>query len=153
MGAPSEPSASLYDTDFVGWARQQAEALRARRVDRLDYDNLIEEVESMGKQQQAELVNRLAVLLAHLLKWRYQVAQRGMHGRSWRLTVKEQRRQVARLIAKNPSLRPFVPEAMSQAYGDAVLIAARESNIAEDQLPADCPWSFEEAAEGDSMPD
>ena len=91
MGAVKEPTASLYEADFAAWAQQQADALRERRFDGLDYDNLIEEIESMGRQQRSELVNRLAVLLAHLLKWQLRPEARPAHGRSWRLTIKEQR--------------------------------------------------------------
>lgn len=152
MGAVKESVTSLYDTDFVGWTQVQAEALRARRLDRLDVDNLIEEIESMGKQQQAELTNRLAVLLAHLLKWQHQPDERPLHGRSWQLTVKEQRLQIARHMRKNPSLKPFVPEAMDDAYREAAVIAARESALPESAFPARCPYSFDQATAFDWMP-
>lgn len=153
MGAVKEPVATLYDTDFAAWAQQQADALRARQLDRLDYDNLIEEIESMGKQQQAELVSRLAVLLAHLLKWQHQSATRSVHGRSWQLTVKEQRRQVERHVRRNPSLQSYVVEAMSEGYGDALVIAARDSDLSEDEFPRTCPWRFDQLMTIDWMPE
>ena len=152
MGAVKEPVSSLYEDDFIGWTQQQAEALRARRPDRLDYANLIEEIESMGKQQQAELTNRLAVLLAHLLKWQQQPALRSRHGRSWQLTVKEQRLQLARHMRKNPSLQPFIPEAMRDAYSETVVSAARETGLPESAFPQPCPYAFEQVAGLDWMP-
>jgi hypothetical protein len=152
MGAVDRPIGTLYDDDFMGWTHQQAEALRTRRLDRLDYDNLIEEIESMGKQQQAELTNRLAVLLAHLLKWQYQPEARDLHGRSWQLTIKEQRLQLARHMRKNPSLTPYVPEAMDDAYREAVVSAARETGLSESAFPAACPYTFDEVAALDWMP-
>jgi Domain of unknown function DUF29 len=153
MGAVKEPVKSLYETDFLGWTQQQAEALRERRLDRLDVDNLIEEIESMGRQQQAELTNRLAVLLAHLLKWQHQPELRLLHGRSWNLMVVEQRKQIAILIRKNPSLKSYLGEAMADGYDIGRVQAARESGIAEDSFPAACPYAFEQVMTENWMPE
>lgn len=152
VGALRDTVSNLYDTDFVAWTKQQADALRERRLGSVDCDNLIQELESMGKQQVAELTNRLAVLLAHLLKWQRQPDERGAHGRSWRLTVKEQRLQIARLMRKNPSLQAHVQEAINDAYAEAVVIAARETGLDEDAYPASCPYAFEQATTADWMP-
>lgn len=152
MGAVKESVAKLYDTDFYAWTQQQADVLRRRDLRALDVDNVIEEIESMGKQQQAELTNRLAQLLAHLLKWEAQPAARPTQGRSWRLTIAEQRRQIDRLMRKNPSLKPYVPEAMADAWGDARLIAAREAGIAEESLPDNCPFTWDEATDAGWLP-
>ena len=152
MGSMKEPVSSLYDSDFLGWTHQQVAALRAREPERLDYENLIEEIESMGKQLQAELVNRLAVLLAHLLKWQFQPAVRDRHGRSWQLSAKEQRLQIAKLVHNNPSLAPFIADAMAGGYEIAVLRAARESGFDEHSFPPANPYVFEQAMQPDWMP-
>jgi pyridoxine/pyridoxamine 5'-phosphate oxidase len=62
----------LYDTDIVAWASEQAQLLRGRQCLALDIENLAEEIEDVGKSVQRELSSRVAVLLAHLLKWKYQ---------------------------------------------------------------------------------
>jgi hypothetical protein len=49
---------------------------------------MAEEIEDVGKSEQRELENRMAILLAHLLKWQYQPARRGA---SWQKTIKVQR--------------------------------------------------------------
>jgi len=61
-------SKTLYETDFYGWTIEQASFLRDRAWDGLDISNLVEEIESLGRQEQRELLNRLGVLLGHLLK-------------------------------------------------------------------------------------
>ena len=65
-------SSTLYDEDFFAWAKQQAEALRAASRAgsnlKLDWENLAEEIESLGRSQRHELRSRLGVVLAHLLK-------------------------------------------------------------------------------------
>jgi hypothetical protein len=107
----------------------------------LDWPNIAEEIESMGRAEQDQLINRLAILLSHLLKWRFQPDRRG---NSWRLTMLEQRRRARRIIARNPSLRPRLDDVLAEAYGDAVLIAERETELPGETFPPDCPWTFEE---------
>jgi tRNA A37 N6-isopentenylltransferase MiaA len=84
MGALKEPVLNLYETDFAAWALAQAKALERKEWGALDVANLVEELESMGKQQRAELVNRLKVLRMHLAKRQYQPTQRARRGNSWR---------------------------------------------------------------------
>jgi hypothetical protein len=132
---------SLYDTDFYAWANTQAELLRSGRLAAADVEHIAEEIESMGRSEKRELLNRLALLLMHLLKWQVQPMLRG---NSWRATIKVQRREIARHLADNPSLTARLPEVLTDAYGDAVLLAARESGLAETAFPAVIPWTFGE---------
>ena len=96
----------------------------------------------MGRAEKRELVSRLTILLVHLLKWTYQP---NLRGRSWRLTIKEQRKKVLNHLADNPSLRSKTGEAMAAAYDLAILRAARQTAMDEGDFPAACPWTFEEA--------
>ena len=66
-----------YDQDVVSWSIEQARLLRAGRFDLLDIQHIAEEIEDVGKSEQRELANRMAILLAHLLKWQYQPDRRG----------------------------------------------------------------------------
>jgi hypothetical protein len=132
---------SLYDTDFYAWANSQAALLRSGRLAAADIEHIAEEIESMGRSEKRELLNRLALLLMHLLKWQVQPMLRG---NSWRATIKVQRREIARHLADNPSLMARLPEVLADAYGDAVLLAARESGLAESAFPASSPWTFGE---------
>lgn len=63
---------TTYQTDFYSWTQQQASLLKARQLSELDFYNLIEEIETMGRSEKHALESRLAVLLPHLLKWKYQ---------------------------------------------------------------------------------
>ncbi len=142
--------ATLYDSDFYAWTNQQAALLRAGELDSADIERIAEEIESMGRSEKRELFSRLAILLMHLLKWRFQPTLRG---NSWRATIKVQRRDLLRLLADNPSLKSQLPEMIADAYGDAILMAARETGLAETAFPADCPWGFEETIRADFWPD
>lgn len=146
-------STTLYDQDYYTWSMRTAQLIRQGRFDEIDVDHLAEEVEDMGKSTQRELVSRLIVLLAHLLKWQYEPDQRAWHGRSWRLTVQEQRRRLAILLRKNPGLKPLVSESVEEAYGTALLVAARETDRDETAFPEVCPFAFEDALDNDFWPD
>lgn len=141
---------SLYDKDFYAWANEQAAFLRSGQLSAADIEHIAEEIESMGKTEKRELVSRLAVLLMHLLKWQFQPVGQCT---SWRLTIKEQRREVTDHMADNPSLKAKLPETIAAAYARAQLSAARETNLPEATFPPECPWSFEQIMDADFWPD
>ena len=132
---------TLYDQDFYAWTQCQMELLQARRWDELDIANLIEELDSLGKQQRQELRNRLGVLLGHLLKWHYQPEGRS---KSWRATIREQRREIQRHLKENPSLKPYLAEAIEIGYENGLDLLDRETLLDRDQLPQVCPFSLAE---------
>jgi hypothetical protein len=141
---------TLYEQDFHAWTMRQAELLRTRRLDCADLDNIAEEIEDMGRRERSELTNRLVVLLTHLLKWR---CQPGHRGNSWRLTIKEQRRALARHLRDNPSLKSYLDQAMTDAYGDARLKAEAETGFAAATFPEACPFTFEQAIDDGFWPE
>ena len=139
----------LHDLDFYAWTQQQVDLLKSGNLVDVDVKSLIEEIESMGASERRELINQLAVLLAHLLKWHYQPSFRG---RSWQLTIKVQRRQLQRFLKDNPSLHARLEEFIADAYVDSVLLAARETGLEESDFPAQCPYAQEELLNSDFYP-
>jgi hypothetical protein len=137
-------TATLYDQDFFAWTQHQAELLRSGQLAELDIDNLVEEIESLGRQERQELRNRLGVLLGHLLKWHYQPAART---KSWAATIQEQRRRVQRHLAENPSLKPYLAEAIAIGYEDGLDLVNRETLLDPEQLPQACPFSMSDIFE------
>ena len=88
----------LYDTDFVAWTDQQADALRrfaaGERVnDLVDWTNIIEEIESLGRSQEQELANRVSTILDHLM--RLQASPATDPRRGWRSTIVRTRAEIA----------------------------------------------------------
>jgi hypothetical protein len=132
--------APLYDQDFYAWTQEQAVLLRAKKWRELDYGNLAEELEALGKWDRRELEHRLEVLVMHLLKWRYQPERRD-RSRGWRSTIREQRRRLARLLQDSPSLRSEVPALMDDGYPHARGKALDETSLAPETLPSTCPWT------------
>jgi hypothetical protein len=150
-------NAELYEQDFYAWTQEQAALLEARQFEALDIPNLVEEITSLGKSEQRELVHRLEPLLEHLVKLTIATArlphdlQRA--GRLWRMTVKTQRVKVAQVLRDNPSLRPTVPQAIADAYAVARLEAAAALEIDEDTVPETCPWTPKQVLDEDFWPD
>ena len=132
---------SLYETDFYAWTQQQAKLLKHREWSQLDLPNLIEEIESLGKQQRAELRNRLSILIGHLLKWEYQVSKRS---RSWVNTICIQRIDILELLKENLSLKPYLQEALQTAYVKGMLLASTETNLPRKTFPENCPYGLED---------
>ena len=140
----------LHDLDFHQWAQQQANLLKARHFAELDTDHLIEELESMSASERRELTNRMAVLLAHLLKWQYQSDRRTA---SWQATIKVQRIDVEMVLCESPSLRPRLPEFVDRAYPKAVLLAVKETGLREEDFPAGPPFGAAEILNPDFWPE
>jgi hypothetical protein len=143
-------SNTLYDQDFFAWANEQARLLRAGKLSEADIGHIAEEIESMGRSEKRELVNRLSVLLMHLLKWRFQPSARGT---SWRLTIEEQRDRLADHLLDNPSLKATLDASIASGYKLAILGAARETGLDRAVFPVTCPWSFEQFMDADVWPD
>ena len=141
---------SLYETDFYAWTQKQAHLLKSKTWEQLDTVNLIEEIESLGRQEQRELRNRLEVLLAHLLKWQSQPEYRG---KSWLATIREQRGRVNKVLQENPSLKPYLPEAITEAYERAIDFAVRETDLDYETFPVDCPYTLEQTLDSKLLPE
>lgn len=145
-------SGSLYERDIVAWSEQQASLLRAGRLAELDIANIAEEIEDVGKSERRELANRMAVLLAHLLKWQRQPQGRG---KSWEATIRHQRERILRRLARTLSLKTSLadPDWWLDAWGDACLSVAKETGIGFDALPSDCPWTADQILDADFWPE
>jgi hypothetical protein len=139
-----------YQQDFYAWAIGQAALLRAGRWDAADVVNIAEEIESMGRGEKRELVNRLTILLMHLLKWHFQP---GFRSASWSSSIREQRIRLRSHLRDNRSLKGKLEESYAEAYELAVIAAARETGLPETVFPTAEPYSFERAADPDFWPD
>ena len=123
----SESPAQLYKEDFVRWTEQQSRALReAARLGTnapLDWENLAEEVDSLGRSVRHELRSRIAVVIEHLLKLQHSPATRPRRG--WMETIDRERSDIDRLLEESPSLRGDVARMIVEEGPRAVRLTAR----------------------------
>lgn len=132
---------NLYETDFYAWTLEQSKLLKEGDFKHLDITNLVEEIDSLGKQQRQELRNRLGVLIGHLLKWDYQPEKRS---KSWRVTMQIQRREIKELLEENPSLKPYLPEAIAKGYKAGLDLVVLETPLDYPDLPEHCIYTAEQ---------
>ncbi len=137
-----------HETDFYGWTQHTAELLREQRLSELDLENVLEEIEALGRSEKHELINRLSVLLSHLLKWQF---QKTMQGHSWRYTIREQRKQIKIELENNPSLKPFMSAAIQDAYEIAIVKAEKDTGL-ENIFPESCPYTPAEILDDEFLP-
>jgi hypothetical protein len=138
-----------YESDFYAWANERAALLRAGKLSSTDIENIAEEIESMGRGEKRELVNRLDALLLHLLKWQFRP---GLRSQNWRASIRERRIRLATHLRDNPSLKSKLDEAMGEAYQLAVIEAGRETGLPESAFPAVFPYEFDQAMDADFWP-
>ena len=140
-----------YDKDVLLWSQEQAALLRAGRFSQLDLEHLADEIEDVGKSEKRELASRMAVLLAHLLKWQHQPERRG---RSWQTTIKVQRERIADALEETPSLKSVLrePKWQKAAWDDAKDLALRETGLDVD-FGETCPWSQDRVLSSGWTPD
>lgn len=139
-----------YEKDIIAWSNEQVRLIREGRLSELDLANIAEEIADVGKSEKRELVSRMAVLFAHLMKWQYQPEFRGA---SWARTIKEQRNGIQRALKKTPSLKSDLSDAdwVAGAWSDAVALAASETKL--DNFPESCPWAIEDVLKEGWLPE
>lgn len=139
-----------YDQDFYAWTIDSAKLIRAGKFSEIDIEHLAEEIESMGKSEKRELIHRLAVLIAHLLKWQFQPGRRS---NSWKYTIKEQRLRLLDLLEESPSLKNDLKIKLKSIYEQALAISLRDTGLDEKNLPTACPFSIKQTLDLNFLPE
>lgn len=150
--------ATLYDTDFYGWTQQQAAKLRRLLVERsnldLDIENILEEIDSLGRSDHRQLVSRFEEIAIHLLKLHYSTLLDCE--RLWKNSVRGQRKHLAKLLRQSPSLRPRLADALEEGYADALRHFSDEKLIEltmPEHLPGSSPFGVDECLADEWWPE
>jgi predicted DNA-binding ribbon-helix-helix protein len=141
--------ANLYEQDYYSWLKQTALSLRKRAFDQLDMENLIEEIEDMGRNEKRAFESNLRVVLLHLLKWKYQPQQRSG---SWRGSIAEHRIRIRKALQDSPSLKNYLSEAFAETYQDAIRIASQETGLEPETFPTSCEWALQQVLDEAWLP-
>ncbi|HLL30858.1 MAG TPA: DUF29 domain-containing protein [Allosphingosinicella sp.] len=130
-----------YEADYAAWLDHQVALLKADRWSEVDKDNLIDEVESLGRSEFRGFVRAFEIVIAHMLKWDFQPERRS---NSWIASIVEHRERIEQELEDSPSYRARTGEALRRAWRPARALAANEINLPLKQLPAELPYSFED---------
>jgi Domain of unknown function DUF29 len=142
-------SQTLYETDYLQWIETTAEKLRSQDYATVDWENLIEEIEDMGRSERRRLESNLIVVLLHLLKWQYQPESRSG---SWEASIIEHRRRIKKAMGESPSLKPYLDRILAESYTEAVKQAKAETGLPRETFPLDCPYELMAALDDEFLP-
>ena len=140
----------LYNRDYLQWIETTANQLKNRDFEHLDLENLIEEIETLGRSERRELESLLAVLLVHLLKYKYQPSKRST---SWLFTIREQRLRISKSFKDSPSLKNHYHKKFTETYSDARALTADETGLAIMTFPQLCPFNFDFVLNSEWLPE
>ncbi|MBR8827151.1 MAG: DUF29 domain-containing protein [Gomphosphaeria aponina SAG 52.96 = DSM 107014] len=146
---------TLYEQDFGLWLEQTINKIRAREFELVDWENLLEELEDLGKSEKRALVSNLVVLIAHLLKLQVQQDAPESMKKGWRDSVVEHRERVLIDLHKIPSLKSYLSEAIQEAYPSARKVAIKQGQgkaVGKPyvfEYPETCPFRIEEVLDED----
>ena len=136
---PTDHDVTRYEDDVYTWVQEQIALLRSGRLVDVDAINVAEELSDLGNEIRHRLESAITILTMHLLKWDYQPKLRSS---SWMATVNEQRRQIARLLKRNPGLKGLLDESVAEAYADGRDRAVKETGLPYETFPETCPYTF-----------
>jgi hypothetical protein len=140
----------LYETDYLKWIETTVGKLRVQDYSNIDWDNLIEEIEDMGRSERRSLESNLIVVLTHLLKWQYQSQFRSG---SWKGSIVKHRRRIREALKDSPSLKPYLEKVFAECYSDAVEQASAEIGLSVETFPQICPYTVVEVLDSNFLAD
>lgn len=130
----------LYDRDFYAWTQATIDLIKQQKFEVVDWENLTEELETLGRREKRAVKSYLVVLLLHLLKWQYQPEYRS---RSWEISIRNCRRELQKLLQDNPSLAgDFLTESLDEVFREAREKASEETTIFLENFPLNCPYAL-----------
>jgi len=142
--------AAAYETDYCAWTQDQARQLRGLKPAGLDWENLAEEVESLGRSDKRALGSALKIVLEHLIKWQFQPGKRST---SWSDSIDEHRDRMLRILEDSPSLAGLPEEILEREYRRARRKALRDASLASPHVPAGCPFTADQVLDPDFWPE
>jgi hypothetical protein len=141
---------TVYEKDYLLWLELTAEKLCTGKLEDLDIENLLEEIEAMARKEKVALESNLEVLLMHLLKYQYQVNERTS---SWRYTIDEHRSRIIKALKVSPSLKPYLKQVFDDCYQEGRRKASIETGLNISTFPIQSPFSQEETLNPDFLPE
>lgn len=150
MSLIPKTTANLYEIDFVAWTEQTVQLIRGGQFGQVDWEAVIEEIESLGRSDRRELKSRLEVLLQHLLKWQY---QSNLRSGSWRNTLDEQRHRIEDLLQESPSLKSYPESVLAECYRRGRSFASNETELHLATFPAECPYTITQILDTEFFPE
>lgn len=134
---------SLYEQDYVAWLDLTLTQLKQQNLSSLDWKNLIEEIESLGREQRHKVESYLLRLLIHLLLYQYWETERTWSGKGWEKEIDNFRLELD-LLLESQVLHNHLVSILEKDYAKARKLATQKSNLSSVTFPESCPYSLEQ---------
>ena len=144
---------NLYDRDYQLWLENTINQLRQGDFQGVDWQNLLEELADLGKNNRRALKSLLTRLLEHLLKLTYWQSQRDYNQAGWKKEIRNFRLQIADLLADSPSLKSYLREILAKCYLDARNLLIDETKLDASIFPGEVLANLEEILDENWLPD
>ena len=132
---------NLYESDEHLWLEETIKLLKENRLNDLDIEHLIEELESLGKRDKNRVSSFLEQIIRHLLLLQYWEAEKDRNRIHWRAEIQSFRTQLRKYLTTN--LQNYLIEELDNIYDDALKYVQEKTGFTID-FPEQCPYSFEE---------
>ena len=139
----------LYEQDYFLWLEKTTELLKAGNLSQLDWENLIEEIENLGRSEKRAVVSFLKQLVKHLLLYSYWQEEREWSGRGWLEEISNFRFELSQYL-DSQTLRNYAEQELANLYPRARKEAMLKSAIKD--FPVDCPYSLEQILDDEFIP-
>ncbi|MFM6040405.1 MAG: DUF29 domain-containing protein [Sphaerospermopsis kisseleviana] len=126
---------TLYDQDYYLWIKTTINQLRTGQFSAVDLENLLEELETMGRSQKRTIKSLLIKLLVHLLQLKYWEQEREQNQGHWKGEIRTFRIQIKDEIKDSPSLKPYILEIFDECYQEARKEVSDRSQLPLDTFP------------------
>jgi hypothetical protein len=143
---------SLYDADYQLWLDQTVVQLRSHSFSSLDLENLIEEMESLGRSEKHAVSSYLRRLCEHLLKVKYWETERDNCLRGWKLELRNFRLEIQAYLEASPSLKSFLEGNFAKQYKNGRKLFLEASELNSELVPQEPDFTLEQALDEDWLP-
>ena len=144
---------SLYDTDYNLWLEETVKQLQDKDFNAIDWENLIEEIASLGRSDKRAIKSLLTRLFEHLLKLVYWESERDYNQNHWKREIRNFRKQIRDDLKTSPSLKRYLREVFEECYQDSRELVSDSSELPLDTFPTSPVGSVEQVLDEDWLPE
>jgi hypothetical protein len=141
----------LYQEDYYLWLQTTLESIQHKKVEQIDWEHLVEEIEALGNEQRRKVNSFLKQLLIHLLLYKYWIAEKDYCGKSWSLEIDNFRDELEFLLRSKTLYNYFLQE-IDYIYSKARKAAIKKTGLPADIFPQQCHFTPEEILNFDYLP-
>lgn len=131
----------LYEIDDYLWLQETIKILRETRLNDLDLEHLIEELEDLVRKDKNRVGNFLEQIIRHLLLLQYWTVEHNRNKNHWRAEIQSFRTQLRKYLTTN--LRNYLTNELNVIYQDALDYVQEKTGFSVD-FPQTCPYTLEQ---------